>query len=570
MTAITTGGPQPAVGSGSSLAQAFGPHDPNGRHWWWIFITLTFGLLCAHLVAEGFSYALIALVVLTALMSHPISMLIVNLRGWYLVLGIYFAILLICCLELYLGTVGVHYGPIGTPDRPWPTVDTFIIDGLLCLYRFSDLEKALLSTGLSVALYLVFVTFLSNTAVTAWGHRVAAIGIFVSVFFWLPFTESMESKHIAFSKAAASVSGAKKALGSYKERIDSLNKEISTLDELIKVLSDSSQPDRAKLVALMHKYAELIKRAREEGANHDSATRQKRDPLVYLEPLRPTIRYETPPSTPVFTPPVTGTANDPSLTAFDVINQQVRIKEAEEAFASGQATKRQRDQLLVTLRALIGDEVDKAFQGDRSQVVSDEAILGIVQTVAARSAADAMAELERRIAALEAELKRREDRDEALRKNVDDYAKSRIENARNANACARIIADLRDYFGSDDGKDLIVRVRVNGERAREFLNPQLLPGTELARPPALDREINQPAVDQEVQRLMDDQNISQPEHNWTELREFLNTVGDSASGPITNFAESACRRGQSSIEIRARLDNMRIALPLNPTPRSPG
>jgi hypothetical protein len=193
-----------------------------------------------------------------------------------------------------------------------------------------------------------------------------------------------------------------------------------------------------------------------------------------------------------------------------------------------------------------------------------------MQTVAARSAAEAIMELEARIKALEDELKRREGRNKVLRDNVDSYIKSRIENARNESTCSPIIAELRVYLGSEDGRDLIRRVRVNGERGRELLNPRTLPGTELNRPQPLDQEINQPAVEQEVRTLINNQNISRPEFTWTTLQDFLNSVDDSVSGSITNFVESACRRGQSSEEIKGRLDRIRLSLPTTPPPRSPG
>jgi hypothetical protein len=444
-----------------------------------------------------------------------------------------------------------------------------LVDGLLCLYRNSDYLKAAISTGFAVILYFWVAKFVSNTKIATLGHVLAALGIFVSVFFWLPFTESMEGKHIAFSTAAASVSGAKKALGSYRERIAELKKEIATLDQLINVLNGPSQAERDRLIALMHKYADLIKQANDKGLDHSSTVRRQLSPIKYLEPLRPTIRY-TIPNGPLFTPPTEGTVQDPSLTSLDIVNQQDRLKEAQDTFANGQAVKLQRDQLLVTLRMLIGDEVDKALKNDRSQVVSDEAILGIMQTIAARTAAEAIVALEARIKALEDELKRREDRTKVLHDNVDRYLKSRIENARNDSACSPIVADLRDYLGSEDGRDLIRRVRVNGERGREFLNPQTLPGTELERPQPLDQEINQPAVEQEVQTLINNQNISRPDFTWTTLRDFLNSVDDSVSGSITNFVESACRRGQSSDEIKGRLNSIRLALPTTPPPRSPG
>ena len=556
----------PPVGSGSGLAETFGPDDWN---WWWIWIAVTFGVVCSHLVTEGPSIALIGLVLLTVFMTHPVSKAISNIRGWYLALGVYSALVIIVFLELYLGTTGLHYGPIGTSNRPFPTIDVHLVDGLLCLYRISDYVKAAVSAGLAVILYFLVVRFVSNAAVATLGHLSAALSVFVSVFFWLPFTDSMEGKHIAFSTATASASGTKKALGSYRERIADLKKEITALDRLVNVLNGPSQAEREKLIALMHKYAELIKQANDRGLERNSAARRQVQPMRYLEPLRPPIRY-TIPSGPLFAPPAEGDVKDPSLTSLDIVNQQDRLKEAQDTFASGQAMKLQRDQLLMTLRMLIGDEVDKALQADRTQVVSDEAILGIMQTIAARTAEEAILALEARIKALEDELKRREDRNKALRDNVDSYIKSRIENARNESACSPVVADLRVYFGSDDGKDLIRRVRVNGERGRELLNPQTLPGTELERPPSLDREINQPAVEQEVQRLINDQNISRPDDTWTTLRDFLNTVDDSLSGPFTSFAESACRRGQSSEEIRARLDRIRLALPATPAPKSPG
>jgi hypothetical protein len=566
MSTTTAANPTPPIGSGSTFVEEFGP---DGWDWWWIWIVITFGVVCAHLVTEGFSIALIGLILLTALMTHPVSKGIVSLRGWYIVLGVYSAIVLIVFLELYLGTIGVHYGPIGTPNRPYPNIDINIVDGLLWVYRNSDYLKAAGSAGASVILYFIVVNFVRNEVAAVLGHLAAALSIFLSVFFWLPFTESMEGKNIAFSTAAASASGAKKALGSYRERMADLRKEIAALDQLISVLNGPSQAEREKLVMLMRKYADLIKEANRKGLDHNSAARRQRQPIEYLEPLRPTTRYSIP-SSPLFAPPAEGDVQDPSLTPLDIVNQQERLKEAQDAFADGQAAKLQRDQLLVTLRALVGDEVDKALKDDRSQVVSDEAIFGIMQTIAARTAAEAIAELEARIRELESELNRREQRNEVLRKNVDSYIDSRIENARNDSYCSTIVAELRTYLDSEDGRDLIRRVRVNGQRGQELLDPRRLPGTELDRPPSLDREINQPAIEREVQTQINNQNIQRPDFTWTTLREFLNSVDDSVSEPITKFAESACRRHQSFEEIKGRLNDIRAALPTTPAPKPPG
>src|SRR5688572_4067682 len=128
-TTVATGTP-----AGGTLAKRFGPRDST---WWWIWIAATCGVLGAHVVAQGYSFASILLVILTILMTAPLSGWITHQRAWALMLGAYAAFCFFVALELYLGVTGLYYGPIGNNGRPLREFDTLIIDGLLLLYRNS-------------------------------------------------------------------------------------------------------------------------------------------------------------------------------------------------------------------------------------------------------------------------------------------------------------------------------------------------------------------------------------------------------------------------------------------------
>jgi hypothetical protein len=537
-------------------------------NWWWVWITFTTAVLGAHSVAEGVSLSCYGLLVTMLLMTAPVSGMLAVTRAWVLILGLYLAFVLLIALEIYLGGTGLYYGPIGATKRPFKDFDDALVDYLLILYRYADIWKALASQGLALLIFIPCVHVFKDKYINIFGHAAAGIGMFVAIFFWLPFTNALEDEHIAFTEAALAASGAKKTLGSYRERVNKFSREVVALRQLLAVLQSPENPANKELLERIRTYARVLLAASKTGSERNALLRRpgnQYQPRPYLQPLRPPLRYPVQPDE-AFSPQKGDGVKDPHLTGLDMANRQRLEEEQAELLDQGNALRRERDQLLLQIRRIVGNEIMEALKGEWDQDLADEVILGIIQTIAALEAGEALLALDRKLAELQIALDERQNQNMDLGNRIESYEQQLVHVAANDNWCSDVIAELTAYLGTPRGRELIRLVNSNPGRAKELLDPQRVQGPEERRPPSPDNALNEPAVVQEVALRLRELGISSPEHSWSEFQRILDSQpgNGAAVSIIAEFAEGACRRYHDAGDIIRQFETAKASLAAPP------
>lgn len=546
----------------ASFARLFGP--PRLR--WWIWVAVTCSAVSAHLVALGTSVAWWGVICVTILITAPLSGWMTHGRAWAMILGVFAALWVVLLLETYLGWTGLYYGPIGSPGRPFPNVDKDVCRVLLCFYRNSTLVKAIVSPILSIIVYFLLVRCVANQWVNRLGHFIAWLGMAVTVLLWLPFTNGLDSGQVAFSKAVLDASGANKTLGSYREAVDTLAKEVNSLQRIAAALQVRPRPKPDPLLDRIAAYAKLLATARQAGQSRNDILRRapdqyhEEDDLAELRtparPLQPDMVFAQKP----------GSLRDSDLGGDSVVDHEALQKAATKMLDDGMKLQEERARLIAEIRKIVGQEIHDSLGNDWDQALADEIMMQVMQTLVSAEAGQAGEALASQIARLQTAVQQREADSRALRTKVEQYEDGLVAVARNDSACSAVIASVLTYLRSAEGTDLFQRISRNRERARRLFDPRAVPGKEVSPPPIPDSALNIGTVRREVTDRLTKEGIVPPQFDWTYLRQEVSSMtrDDNVPSIIDPFVESACRRGQTSEQIIAALNRASTSLNVPP------
>ncbi|HEX2884918.1 hypothetical protein [Vineibacter terrae] len=481
-----------------------------------------------------------------------------------MLVGAFAAFFCLMLLETYLGYTGLRFGPIGSSQRHLQGSDEIIIRGLLFLYRDVAGYVSIITLLANVALYFGAPYVTGNTAITRIAHYVAGIGLFITVVLAFPFTNALDAGHVGLQRAILSASAALRALGSERLAVAQLKQDVAALQELEALLGKDKVGvvEREKLVAAIHRLAQLGVDLAEMERERNVIRRQPETPSQaerYLQQVSPPQRYPDRRGPGSQLPPLPSPSL--SVTASDVVNADKLSDESASLAATAEALRRQRDELLRSLRILVSTVVNEERV---RQDVSYWAVENIVLAVAALRTAEAIDALLRWAADLEARLGQRRQENARLRTDMEAYENALVAQRRTDADCSQLIADLMPYFDSASGRQLLDRVAADRSRAAGILNIEKLPGREPPAPRPPDGQVNHAAVRQAVDARQAQEGIPPAKLRVADLQKELVGRKEAAAGIIAPLVEAACRRGMKSAEMIALLENANRELATRP------
>ena len=172
--------------------------SPHGR---WAVAVFTAMLVGADLVAVGPGWVAVATVIALVILNMPWITGGTHERGLAGLIGALIALYLILLVEIYLGSTGLRFGPIGALDRGrLALMDSKIVWLFDKVYRHAGGLKSVVGGLVLVIVYYGvhrFTAKFANSLNNFW----AGVGGFVAVILMFPFAHGLEGKQVAFTKA---------------------------------------------------------------------------------------------------------------------------------------------------------------------------------------------------------------------------------------------------------------------------------------------------------------------------------------------------------------------------------
>lgn len=531
---------------------------------WWVGAVVTSAWLGAHVVAEGFTVSWWAVLAGVFFFTAPLFPLIRHDRGLALLVGAFAAFFCLMMLETYLGYTGLRYGPIGSSQRSLQSTDEIIIRGLLFLYHDVAAYVPIITLVANVVLYFGVPFVSGNGTITRIAHYIAGVGLFLTVVLGFPFTNSLDAGHVGLQRAILNASASLRTLGSDRQAVAQLRDDIAALQELEALLGKDKvgAVEREKLVAAIRKLAHLgvdlaaaererniIRRQPETPSEAERYLRQVAPPRRYPDRRGPGSLLPSPPSPSL------------SVTANDVVNAGTLSDEKANLAAMSEELRHRRDELLRSLRTLVSGVVN---EDPVRQDVSYWAVENVVLAVAALRTAEAIEELLRWAADLEARLAQRRQGNAQLRSEMTTYENALLEQRRRDASCSQLITDLLPYFDQANGRLLLDRIAADRSRASGVLNIEKLPGKEPPTPRVSDDQVNQAAVRQALDVRQAQEGIPSAKLRPSDLQKALVDKKEGAAGIIMPLVEAACRRGMNAVALIAFFEDANRELATRP------
>ena len=531
---------------------------------WWVGAVVTSTWLGAHVIAEGFTVSWWAVLAGIFFFTAPLFPLIRHDRGQALLVGAFAAFFCLMMLETYLGYTGLRYGPIGSSQRSLQSTDEIIIRGLLFLYHDVAAYVPIITLIANVALYFGVPFVTGNGTITRIAHYIAGVGLFLTVVLGFPFTNSLDAGHVGLQRAILNASAALRTLGSDRQAVAQLREDIAALQELEALLGKDKigNVERERLVAAIRKLAHFGVDLAAAERERNIIRRQPETPSEaerYLRQVAPPRRYpdRREPRSPLPSSP----SPSLSVTANDVVNAGKLNDEKASLAAMSEELRHRRDELLRSLRTLVSGVVN---EDSVRQDVSYWAVENVVLVIAALRTAEALDELLRWAADLEARLAQRRQGNAQLRNEMTAYENALLEQRRSDASCSQLIADLLPYFDSVSGRQLLDRIAADRSRASGVLNIEKLPGKEPPVPRVSDDQVNHAAVRQAVDARQVQEGIPPAKLRASDLQKALVGQKEGAAGIIMPLVEAACRRGMKSVEVFAFFEDASRELATRP------
>ena len=540
-------------------AQTGGAPVPTGRRrrpaWWltwpwWIWTVITCSILTAHLVAAGDTFAWWALIVVLVLLhlawywpAHS------RLSAW--LYGACIAFYTLVLVEIYLGTTGLYFGPIGSEERGILYGDTIIVESCLWFYRRAEEYR---SWGSLIAGSIIYgvVGFFASRARVSWLADLVAIPLMVAaILLSFRFTHPFEMKQVAMKQAMFEASAAILSLGSYEAAVKELAQETAKLGHLAAQLRDPTLVDKKKKLSdVIREYAILLAKLDDRDRIKVKILRQPLD-NYRAQQFLPHVPQHYPSgreATFVLQGPDPHAAN---VTTDDILHSYALTRRAQQLIAEGNRLQEKGKESFEIIEIYVSNEVIYDLGSlDRSDVIK-VASQNILQTIVTHDLDDAIDDMQDQITDLRRQLDQQDEENARLERSIEDFKLNLAAAKRRESDCAVVLRDLSRLLESDY-RLLLTSIGERYETAQGLL-ARFRPAVSTPESP---NGVNETAIQQEVLEQLAKENVYPPQFTRTDLETVLHRVAEGSASVVSEFADAMCKAGNTANDIVLALQNV--------------
>jgi hypothetical protein len=498
------------------------------------------------------------------LLNFPWFMDVTHQRGIAIVIGALIAFYLLVLVEIYLGTTGFYFAPIGKNDRgAFAYIDVPLIAAFKFLYYHGSAYKSWIGVAVYLVAYYVLNRILPKTA-NGLLNVYSGAGAAIAVLLMLPFAHALDEKQVAFTKAMLDASSSLKTLGAYETAKAEAEKENEALKRLVSELQNEDQ--RKELIKAIDTYSDLLVQLDDRGRIKRQILYQPSDDATSVPFLNlPNKRYPIPPNPPIAALPADeGWSN---VSPVDAAHAESLTERRDKLLNELEQLRKDRDEALTKLRLFVQGEVEAQLGVVRRPQVVNEAIDAILQEILLRDIAEAIRELNLRIEELRNRLQQEDNENEGLRTAMGEYRNFLLAMRRRQSVCSSILSDVARYLQSD-GRNILMNFEVLREQVGARLSTDQPVINQIALPPGANRE----ALERSVSEQLTSEGVSPPQYTPANLTSDVSSVSDRVALPIANYVNAMCLAGRDANQIISSLQqlNNELRRPAPPPLRSPG